>query len=479
MRTQQGPRSIQACQHPPWRAGSQLCWCLGTSGGWHGPGGLFPAGTRWGDTHTSVSRGTRPHACSEARLRAAAGAADVPPHPFHLRSRRWRGLSAEAVPVGRRCLRGRSRPSPGCLGSARRRAARPPASPRCHTGGAYGQPAALLEPGPGPCGGAGAGPLCWSQRNRLQLLAAAAERQRRRRQQRGGGMTLKSGRSASAGSMRTALSDLYLEHLLQNRAKPEVSGGPGAATPDGPDPPPRRPRLPPPRENAPLTPRSPSPPRPGRDPRGAPPPSHVPCAPASPRALRPAPRARHRAPGGPPPSRPSRTRSGERGPQGRDPTAGRRWASRCVPCMWHCWSPTPQERGSSLGDVGRLGEMVSQRGRAGKEELGGGEEGFSILPRRSLCLFCCKVVAGLNWNCLSHELIQLLRNLQVHSMGWRGGGGGGSRPQRCNQPFLHLPQGWEGAGGVCAPHLQQKESRLHQPCPLCWEGSFPSQCHLG
>lgn len=266
----------------------------------------------------------------------------------------------------RRCLRGRSRPSPGRLGSARRRAARPPASPCCHTGGAYGQPAVLLEPGPGPCGGAGAGPLCWSQRNRLQLLAAAAERQRRRRQQRGGGMTLKSGRSASAGSMRTALSDLYLEHLLQNRAKPEVSGGPGAATPDGPDPPPRRPRLPPPRENAPRTTRSPSPPRPGRDTRDVPPPSHVPCAPASPRTLRPAPRARHRAPGGPPPSRPSRTRSGERGPQGRDPTAGRRWASRCVPCMWHCWSPTPQERGSSLGDVGRLGEWsasVAGQGR--------------------------------------------------------------------------------------------------------------------
>ncbi|XP_067160008.1 55 kDa erythrocyte membrane protein [Apteryx mantelli] len=35
-------------------------------------------------------------------------------------------------------------------------------------------------------------------------------------------MTLKSGRSASASSMRTALSDLYLEHLLQNRAKPEA-----------------------------------------------------------------------------------------------------------------------------------------------------------------------------------------------------------------------------------------------------------------
>lgn len=57
-------------------------------------------------------------------------------------------------------------------------------------------------------------------------------------------MTLKSGRSASAGSMRTALSDLYLEHLLQNRAKPEVSGGWRAAPPSSPDPPPRRPRHP-------------------------------------------------------------------------------------------------------------------------------------------------------------------------------------------------------------------------------------------
>lgn len=52
--------------------------------------------------------------------------------------------------------------------------------------------------------------------------------------------------------------------------------------------------------------------------------------------------------------------------------------------------------------------MVRQCGRAGKKELkGAGEEGFSILPRWSLCLFCCKVVAGLIWNCLSHELIQL------------------------------------------------------------------------
>lgn len=67
--------------------------------------------------------------------------------------------------------------------------------------------------------GIGAGPLCWSQRNRLRLLAARW----------GGGMTLKSssgGGSSGSGSMRTALSDLYLEHLLQNRAKPEVSPGP-------------------------------------------------------------------------------------------------------------------------------------------------------------------------------------------------------------------------------------------------------------
>lgn len=37
-------------------------------------------------------------------------------------------------------------------------------------------------------------------------------------------MTLKSGRSDSVGSMRTALSDLYLEHLLQNKPKAEVRG---------------------------------------------------------------------------------------------------------------------------------------------------------------------------------------------------------------------------------------------------------------
>uniref|UniRef100_A0A8B9ZT61 55 kDa erythrocyte membrane protein n=1 Tax=Anas zonorhyncha TaxID=75864 RepID=A0A8B9ZT61_9AVES len=82
-------------------------------------------------------------------------------------------------------------------------------------------PAAVLEAawdggaGVGVGVGIGAGPLCWSQRNRLRLLAARW----------GGGMTLKSssgGGSSGSGSMRTALSDLYLEHLLQNRAKPEM-----------------------------------------------------------------------------------------------------------------------------------------------------------------------------------------------------------------------------------------------------------------
>uniref|UniRef100_A0A8D0HNY8 55 kDa erythrocyte membrane protein n=1 Tax=Sphenodon punctatus TaxID=8508 RepID=A0A8D0HNY8_SPHPU len=46
-------------------------------------------------------------------------------------------------------------------------------------------------------------------------------------------MTLKSSRSDSVSSMRTALSDLYLEHLLQNRPKPEaVTYPPNALTED-------------------------------------------------------------------------------------------------------------------------------------------------------------------------------------------------------------------------------------------------------
>lgn len=37
-------------------------------------------------------------------------------------------------------------------------------------------------------------------------------------------MTLKASEGEGGGSMRTALSDLYLEHLLQKRSRPEVSG---------------------------------------------------------------------------------------------------------------------------------------------------------------------------------------------------------------------------------------------------------------
>lgn len=40
-------------------------------------------------------------------------------------------------------------------------------------------------------------------------------------------MTLKSSEGEGGNSMRTALSDLYLEHLLQKRNRPEVSGTPG------------------------------------------------------------------------------------------------------------------------------------------------------------------------------------------------------------------------------------------------------------
>lgn len=40
-------------------------------------------------------------------------------------------------------------------------------------------------------------------------------------------MTLKSSEGEGGGSMRTALSDLYLEHLLQKRSRPEVRGPAG------------------------------------------------------------------------------------------------------------------------------------------------------------------------------------------------------------------------------------------------------------
>lgn len=41
-------------------------------------------------------------------------------------------------------------------------------------------------------------------------------------------MTLKASGGDGGGSMRTALSDLYLEHLLQKRSRPEVSGPRGS-----------------------------------------------------------------------------------------------------------------------------------------------------------------------------------------------------------------------------------------------------------
>lgn len=41
-------------------------------------------------------------------------------------------------------------------------------------------------------------------------------------------MTLKASGGEGGGSMRTALSDLYLEHLLQKRSRPEVSGPRGS-----------------------------------------------------------------------------------------------------------------------------------------------------------------------------------------------------------------------------------------------------------
>lgn len=117
----------------------------------------------------------------------------------------------------------------------------------------------------------------------------------------------------------------------------------------------------------------------------------------------------------------------------------------------------------------------AQHGRAGKKEVGAGEEDFSILPRRSLCLFCCKVVAGLNWNCLSHELIQLLSNLQVHSTGWRGGGGGGSQPQRRRmQSALPTPTPGPGVGWGERMHPTSSGRRAGCTSSLGSAGRAPS-----
>ena len=41
-------------------------------------------------------------------------------------------------------------------------------------------------------------------------------------------MTLKASEGEGGGGMRTALSDLYLEHLLQKRSRPEVRGPRGS-----------------------------------------------------------------------------------------------------------------------------------------------------------------------------------------------------------------------------------------------------------
>lgn len=122
------------------------------------------------------------------------------------------------------------------------------------------------------------------------------------------------------------------------------------------------------------------------------------------------------------------------------------------------------------GDVGCL-RGVQPAQPAGQKGLRAGEEGFSILPRKRLCLFCCKVVAGLNWNCLSHELIQLLSNLQVHSMGWRRVGVSSPGREDASSPSHAYRRTGNEPMATCT-HLQQKESSLYQPSWFCWVGSF-------
>lgn len=253
-----------------------------------------------------------------------------------------------------------------------RQAAAPPV--RRRGAGPDPPPAARLRPARPPAGlpwlphgrsvraaraaaGAGARALCWSQRNRLQLPAADRRI--------GGGMTLKSGRSASAGSMRTALSDLYLEHLLQNRAKPEVSGGWRAAPPSSPDPPPAAAPAPPRRARlCPL--RPPSPPRPGREP---------PSAPPSARALSPAP-CPQLWPGTEPPGvhlrpAPPAHAAGSRAPKAE--TLRREGGGRPGPCPV-CATAGPQHprsRASRWGAGGALGEWPASVAGTAWEEGGG------------------------------------------------------------------------------------------------------------
>lgn len=161
-------------------------------------------------------------------------------------------------------------------------------------------------------------------------------------------MTLKSGRSASAGSMRTALSDLYLEHLLQNRAKPEVSGGrrqPRAATAAAP---PRE------RDSDPSIPRAPFLPGPVREPQGGP--SYVPLVSCWPLA-------QHPVPWGPlHPVLPVQTR--EAGPLRQRPD-GRQETDIHV-CALHVALLVPSTSGAGLFAEGTLGEWsasVAGQGR--------------------------------------------------------------------------------------------------------------------
>lgn len=270
-----------------------------------------------------------------------------------------------------------------------------------------------------------------------------------------GGMTLKSGRSAGGGSssMRTALSDLYLEHLLQNRPKPEVSGPLRPQTP--------RLRLRPSPGPIPI----PIPAGPRRQPWRAPlscGPSAQRCTPGSGPA---------RVPLHPvPPAHAGQAGSQRQGPKGRVPALHIPVCALSVAWL----VPSTPGAGMLAGEVGCLRGMVSLHSQ--QKELGAGEEGSSIPPRKRLCLFCCKVVSGLNWNCLSHELIQLLSYLQVHGMGWRSLGVSSPRDGGCKQPFSCLPRERERADGRM--HPTSNRSRAGCTGPLDSAGGLLPQLVL-
>lgn len=242
-----------------------------------------------------VQRGDAPSSRCPCYGTACAGTPNPGPSTFGAsrpllrprpdRAARWRAATTQRPRGGAACALGPHRPRPlAPPGAAPLPHGRTVRAARGAVGAAAGSAAAseageaAPRPERGPCRSAGA-------------CGTGCSRWRRRR--RGSGMTLKSGRSASPGSMRTALSDLYLEHLLQNRAKPEVRGGWGASAGLQPRPAPAGPRHPP----------SPSPPGQGGLPGVLP----LPCGPA---AQRPAPAA----PGDPPSPHPSCTRTGEPGP---------------------------------------------------------------------------------------------------------------------------------------------------------------------